>query len=124
MQIPPNFKRRSVISLIRKHSRLWLILGRPFEKGPSLLPADYCQRGLPFTSSGGRTEFVWKRDIRLGCKALRLKAKQAGQIENVQLPKELENRVNDFNNLHNPIFEFLFTRQGRPRPVPLGSWHA
>src|SRR2546426_884077 len=38
--------------------------------------AHYCQRGLPFTSSGGRTESVWKRNIRLGCKALRLKAKQ------------------------------------------------
>src|SRR5438477_1215539 len=87
MQIPPNFKRRSVISLIRKHSRLWLILGRPFEKGPSLLPADYCQRGLPFTSSGGRTELVWKHDIRLGCKGLRLKAKHADQIHYVHLGK-------------------------------------
>src|SRR5437660_12591991 len=90
---------------------------------PSLLPADYCQLELPFASSGDRTEFVWKFDIQLGCKALRLKAEDAAQIHYVQLPKELENRVNDFNNLHNPIFEFLFMRQGRPRPVPLGSWH-
>ena len=57
--------------------------------------------------AGGRTEFVWKHDIRLGCKALRLKAKDADQIDYCQLPKELKNRVNDFNNLHNPIFEFL-----------------
>ena len=53
----------------------------------ALLPADYCQPGLPFTSSGGRTESVWKRDIQLGCKALRLKAKQANPIGNVQLGK-------------------------------------
>jgi hypothetical protein len=51
----------------------------------SLLPADCCQRGLPFTSSGGRTEFVWKCDIRLGCKALRLKAEPVGQIHYCQL---------------------------------------
>ena len=53
----------------------------------SLLPADYCQRGLPFTSSGARKESVWKHDIRLGCKALRLKAKDAGQIDYCQLGK-------------------------------------
>ena len=53
----------------------------------ALLPADYCQRGLPFTSSGGRTESVWKHDIRLGCKALGLKAKDADQIDYCQLGK-------------------------------------
>src|SRR5438552_16139504 len=37
--------------------------------------------------SGGRTESVWKRDIQLGCKALRLKAKDAGQIDYCQLGK-------------------------------------
>src|SRR6266516_4445673 len=73
----------------------------------------YCQRGLPFTSSGSQTEFIWKRDIRLGWKALRLKAKHANLIRYCQLPKELKNRVNDFNYLHNPIFEFLVMRQGR-----------
>ena len=52
-----------------------------------LLPADYCQRGLPFTSSGGRTELVWKLDTGLGCKALRLIATQAHPIGNVQLGK-------------------------------------
>src|SRR5881409_1487877 len=52
-----------------------------------LLPADYCQRGLPFTSSGGRTELVWKWDIRLVCKALRLRAKDPGQIHYCQLGK-------------------------------------
>ena len=44
-------------------------------------------RDEPFTSSGGRTEFFWKRDIRLGGKALRLKAKDAGQIDYCQLGK-------------------------------------
>ena len=52
---------------------------------PSLLPADYCQRGLAFTSSGGGTESVWKRDIQLGWKALLLKPKQADPIENLHL---------------------------------------
>src|SRR2546422_5227372 len=56
----------------------------------------YCQRttasgllpaGMPFTSSGSRTEFAWKYDIKLGCKALRLKATQAHPIENVHLGK-------------------------------------
>src|SRR5436853_6834818 len=42
----------------------------------SLLPADYVQLELPFTSSGDGTEFVWKRDIQLGWKALLLKPKQ------------------------------------------------
>src|SRR5206468_5708107 len=65
----------------------------------------YCQRGLPFTSSGGRTESVWKCDIRLDCKALRLKGSEADRLHYVQLPKELKNRVNDFTNLHNPIFK-------------------
>src|SRR5438876_6304797 len=68
-----------------------------------------------------RTESVWKRDIQLGCKALRLKAKEANPIENVQLPKELKNRVNDFNNLHNPFFEFLVLRQGRASAWPVGK---
>src|SRR5207248_4059419 len=47
----------------------------------------YCQRGLPFTPRGGGTEFTWKCDIRLGWKALRLKAKHAGQIPYCQLEK-------------------------------------
>src|SRR2546425_6910304 len=57
---------------------------RATRHGP-LLPADYCQRGLLFTSSGGRTELVWKHDIRLGCKGLRLNAKDADQIDYCQL---------------------------------------
>ena len=44
----------------------------------------YCQRT---TASGGRTELVWKHDIRLGCKGLRLKAKHADQIHYVHLGK-------------------------------------
>ena len=68
-----------------------------------------------------RTELVWKCGIRLGCKALRLKAKEANPIEKVQLPKELKNRVNDFNNLHNPFFEFLVLRQGRASAWPVGK---
>src|SRR5947199_7277270 len=47
----------------------------------------YCQRGLPFTSSGGRTESVWKCDIRLGCKALRLKGSEADRLHYCQLGK-------------------------------------
>src|SRR3989449_7810976 len=47
----------------------------------------YCQRGLPFTSSGGRTESVWKYDIWLGCKALRLKGSEADRLHYVQLGK-------------------------------------
>ena len=46
-----------------------------------------CQRGLPFTSSGGRTESVWKWDIRLDCKALRLKGSEADRLHYVQLGK-------------------------------------
>src|SRR2546428_5636349 len=34
-----------------------------------------------------RTELVWKHDIRLGCKGLRLKAKHADQIHYVHLGK-------------------------------------
>src|SRR2546428_4981627 len=34
-----------------------------------------------------RTELVWKHDIRLGCKGLRLKAKDADQIHYVHLGK-------------------------------------
>src|SRR6266702_3390689 len=34
-----------------------------------------------------RTESVWKHDIRLGCKGLRLKAKDADQIDYCQLGK-------------------------------------
>ena len=53
-----------------------------FATASGLLPA-----GMPFTSSGSRTEFAWKYDIKLGCKALRLKAKDAGQIDYCQLGK-------------------------------------
>ena len=35
--------------------------------------------------AGGRTELVWKHDIRFGCKGLRLKAKDADQIDYCQL---------------------------------------
>ena len=43
-------------------------------------------------------------------------------ISLLQLPKELKNWVNDFNNLHNPIFEFLVLRQGRN--FGLARWEA
>jgi len=54
---------------------------------------------LPFTSSGGRTELVWKHDIRLGCKGLRLNAKDADQIDYCSLGKWTfcdESRTSDF----------------------------
>src|SRR5207237_8986974 len=57
----------------------------PGKNDASLLPADYCQRGLPFTSSGGRTESVWKHDIRLGWKTLRLYGREADRIHYVHL---------------------------------------
>ena len=53
-----------------------------FTTASGLLPA-----GMPFTSSGSRTEFAWKYDIKLGCKALRLKVEQADPIDNVHLGK-------------------------------------
>jgi len=53
----------------------------------SLLPADYVQLELPFTSSGGRTELVWKCDIRLGYNALDLKAGATNLLHYVQLGK-------------------------------------
>src|SRR5437899_4064870 len=53
-----------------------------FTTASGLLPA-----GMPFTSSGSRTEFAWKYDIKLGCKALRLKAKDADQIDYCHLGK-------------------------------------
>ena len=51
------------------------------------LTADYCQRGLPFTPRGGQTEFIRKRDIQLGSKALRLRAKDPGQLHYSHLGK-------------------------------------
>jgi len=39
------------------------------------------------TASGGRTESVWKWDIRLDCKALRLKGSEADRLHYVQLGK-------------------------------------
>ena len=88
----------------------------------------YCQRTTASENwflrpAGYDLETDRKRDKWLNGKALNRTAREADQIHYCQLPKELENRVNDFNNLHNPIFEFLVMRQGRPRPVPLGSWH-
>src|SRR5436309_7478136 len=53
-----------------------------FTTASGLLPA-----GMPFTSSGSRTEFAWKYDIKLGCKALRLKVEQADPIDNVEFGK-------------------------------------
>ena len=41
---------------------------KPHEREPGKNDLHYCQRGLPFTSSGGRTEFLWKHNIRLGCR--------------------------------------------------------
>ena len=45
-----------------------------------LLPAE-----IAVYLSGGRTEFIWKCDIKLACKALRLNEEQADPIENVHL---------------------------------------
>jgi len=48
-------------------SSSWRSTASVRSKWPSRLPADYCQRRLPFTSSGSRTELVWKWDIAMGC---------------------------------------------------------
>src|SRR6266436_3559980 len=53
-----------------------------FTTASGLLPA-----GIAVYVRGGRTEFVRKHDIRLGCKALGLKAKDADQIDYCQLGK-------------------------------------
>ena len=91
-----NESQRRLVLLVGCALVLGLIVSRNFpflgqtqirSPRPSLLPADYCQRGLPFTSSGSRTELVWKHDIRLGCKALDLKAGDVDQIHYCQLGK-------------------------------------
>src|SRR5439155_23794198 len=63
---------------------------KPHERNPGKMTFTTASGLLPAgiaVSSGGRTELVWKCDIQLGCKALRLKAKDAGQIDYCQLPK-------------------------------------
>src|SRR5262245_25372556 len=87
---------------------------------------DYCQRttaswSCRSTSSLKEMECDWKLRIKLGRKALGLKATVADVLHYCQLPKELENRVNDFNNLHNAVFEFLVLRQGRASAWPVGK---
>src|SRR5437667_6932152 len=73
-------------SLIRLTS-LYIRIPKTPRTEPGKNDLHYCQRGLPFTPRGGGTEFTWKCDIRLGWKALRLKAKHAGQIPYCQLEK-------------------------------------
>src|SRR5437899_318565 len=91
-----NESQRRLVLLVGCALVLGLIVSRNFpflgqtqirSPRPSLLPADYCQRGLPFTSSGSRTELVWKRDIRFRRKALRLKASDADRVHYCQLGK-------------------------------------
>src|SRR5437867_13387206 len=74
----------------------------------------YCQRGLPFTSSGSQTEFIWKRDIRLGWKALRLKAKHANLIRYCKLGKL---GVLKASNQNKALADF----QGEPRRASADS---
>ena len=59
---------------------------------------------MPFDVQRIRTELLWKCDIWFGDKALGLKESGVDVIYYCQLPKELENRVSDFNNLHNAVF--------------------
>src|SRR2546426_9559822 len=80
-----------------------------FTTASGLLPA-----GLPFTSRGGRTELVWKCDIQLGCKALRLKAKDADQIDYCQLGKLA---VVKASNQNKALADF----QGEPRRASADS---
>src|SRR5438552_5733458 len=69
------------IDNLKSAARRWQLLPT-FTTASGLLPA-----GMPFTSGGSRTEFAWKYDIKLGCKALRLKVEQADPIDNVHLGK-------------------------------------
>ena len=52
-----------------------------------LLPADYCQRELPFDVQRRRTELVWKSAIWFGYKALGPKARAADVNHYCQLGK-------------------------------------
>ena len=52
-----------------------------------LLPADYCQRELPFDVQQTRTELVWKSDTFFGYKALGPKATAADVNHYCQLGK-------------------------------------
>src|SRR6266568_5622844 len=61
-----------------------------------------------------RTELVWKRDIRLDCKALRLKAKDADQIDYCQLGKMA---VVKASNQNKALADF----QGEPRRASADS---
>src|SRR5438093_13435084 len=47
-----------------------------------------------------RTELVWKCGSRLGCKALRLKAKEATQMESTHVPNNLKRPVNELKHVH------------------------
>ena len=91
--VGPNVAcRNTVHELPVRLTSLYIRIPKTPRTEPGKNDLHYCQRttasgGLPFTSSGGRTELVWKHDIRLGCKGLRLKAKHADQIHYVHLGK-------------------------------------
>src|SRR3989442_15562724 len=86
--VGPNVAcRNTVHELPVRLTSLYIRIPKTPRTEPGKNDLHYCQRGLPFTSSGGRTELVWKYDIRLGCKALRLKAKDAAQIDYCQIGK-------------------------------------
>src|SRR5947208_8144619 len=74
-------QRPSGIALLERDRRRASAVLRHRRPSPKLQPKP----SMPFTSSGGRTESVWKHDIRLDCKALRLKAKQEDPIEHVHV---------------------------------------
>jgi len=68
----------------------------------------YCQRttasGIAVYVQRGRTESVWKWDIRLDCKALRLKGSEADRLHYCQLGK-MASRSDRF--LAQPLVRFL-----------------
>src|SRR5213595_2522272 len=71
---------RNIYGSLKRHERN---TGKmTFTTASGLLPA-----GMAVYVQRGRTELVWKYDIRLGCKALRLNAKDACQIDYRQLRK-------------------------------------
>src|SRR5438874_6572601 len=78
----------------------------------------YCQRttasGIAVYDQRGRTESVWKWDIRLDCKALRLKGSEADRLHYVQLGKLA---VVKASNQNKALADF----QGEPRRASADS---
>src|SRR5207249_2595119 len=87
--LPPE---NTVHELPVRLTSLYIRIPKTPRTEPGKNDLHYCQRTTAsgdcrLRPAGGRMESVWKHDIRLGCRALRLKATQAHPIGNVQLGK-------------------------------------